>query len=142
MCLLHLGCNSPGLLRSLLYKTALSDFSLEAFASYYLPFCIFGIFHHSVNSHWKKWKKGVQVFLIVLNSYNFSVLERVNISSDSSIIELDNFEFEHILRSRIRNFLRLILSLQMSLFCFNSNILIISSFIKYKFLKNTNSNFI
>ena len=55
----------------------------------------------------------------------------------SSFIELDNFELEHISISSQINFSSFSLRLETSLVSFGLNILSISSFIEFAFLKNT-----
>ena len=65
-------------------------------------------------------------------------LERAHISSNSSFMDLENFEFENIMSEKKINFSNLSLSLTTSLPSFGSNILGISSFIEFGFLNNTN----
>ena len=63
------------------------------------------------------------------------VLDRAHISSNSSYIKLENFEFEDISSSRKLNFSSSNLRLETS---FGSYILSLSSFIEFEFLKDTN----
>ena len=66
------------------------------------------------------------------------MLERAHFSSNSSFIELQNFEFEHIASSCFFNFSSLSSSLVTSFPSFGPNISSISSFIEFEFALNTN----
>ena len=58
------------------------------------------------------------------------VLERAHISSNSSFIELENVEFEHMTSSRKMNFSSLSLNLETNLPSFGSNFSSVSSLIE------------
>ena len=66
------------------------------------------------------------------------MLERSHISSNSSSIELENFEFKHLSNSKKMNFSCLNLSFERSLPSFGTEISSISNFIKFVFLKQSN----
>ena len=63
------------------------------------------------------------------------VLEKAQISSNLSFIELENFELKHISSSRKMNFSCLSSSFEMTLPSFGLNISRISSFVEFAFLK-------
>ena len=71
-------------------------------------------------------------WVICLKKYCIIVLERIQFSSNSSFIRLENFEFEHILSSMKIDFLSLSLSLETSMpFC-RSNVSRFSTFTKFE----------
>ena len=76
---------------------------------------------------------------VEITTYNaILVLERAHISLNSSFIELQNFEFEHIASLSFFHFSSLRSSLETSFPSFGPNTLSISSFIKFEFALNTN----
>ena len=87
--------------------------------------------------YWRSWSdhsfdKRVRSHPIML------VLDRAHFSSNSSFIELQKFEFEHVTNSIFFHFSSLSLRLETCFLYFGPNILSISSFIEFGFVLTTN----